>query len=142
VIVPDINLLLYAHVSGFAEHGEACRWWEGLLNGRSQVGLASPVLFGFVRLCTNHRILDRPMPVDRALALVERWLDRSNVHFLLPGPRHLEIAFGLLRGLGTAGDLTTDVQIAAFAIEHQGEVHSNDADFKRFPQLRWTNPLV
>ena len=142
MIVPDINLLLYAHVSGFAEHGEARRWWEGLLNGRTQVGLASPVLFGFIRLCTNRRILDHPMPVDRALGLVETWLGRPRVQFMLPGPQHLDIAFGLLRNLGAAGDLTTDVQLAALAIEHQAEVHSNDADFGRFPQLRWTNPLA
>jgi predicted nucleic acid-binding protein len=32
-------------------------------------------------------------------------------------------------------------QLAALAIEHQGELHSNDADFGRFPQLRWVNPL-
>jgi uncharacterized protein len=142
VIVPDINLLLYAHISGFAEHGDARHWWEALLNSHTQVGLASPVLFGFIRLCTNHRILDRPMPVDQALGLVEKWLSRPNVQFLLPGPRHLEIAFGLLRSLGTAGDLTTDIQIAALAIEYQAELHSNDADFKRFTQVRWTNPLA
>jgi toxin-antitoxin system PIN domain toxin len=142
VIVPDVNLLLYAHVSGFAEHGAARRWWEGLLNSRSQVGLAFPVLFGFIRLCTNRRILDRPMPVDRALGMVEKWLSIPSVQYLLPGPRHLEIAFGLLRSLGAAGDLTTDVQLAALAIEHQAELHSNDADFERFPQLRWTNPLA
>jgi hypothetical protein len=53
----------------------------------------------------------------------------------------LEIAFGLLRGLGAASNLTTDAQLAALAIEHQAEVHSNDADFARFPQLRWFNPL-
>jgi uncharacterized protein len=142
VIVPDINLLLYAHVSGFAEHGDARRWWEGLLNSRTQVGIASPVLFGFIRLCTNHRILDRPMPIDRVLGGVEKWLSRPTVQMVLPGPRHLAIAFGLLRSLGAAGDLTTDVQLAALAIEHQAEVHSNDVDFGRFPQLRWTNPLA
>jgi toxin-antitoxin system PIN domain toxin len=76
VIVPDINLLLYAHVSGFAEHGKARRWWEDLLNSGTAVGLAAPVLFGFVRLATNRRILDRPMPVEGALALVEKWLGR------------------------------------------------------------------
>ena len=142
MIVPDINLLLYAHVSGFAEHAQARRWWEELLNGRTQVGLTSPVLFGFIRLGTNHRILDRPMAVDRALGLVETWLGRPNVQFLLPGPRHLEIAFNLLRGLGTAGNLTTDIQVAALAIEHQAELHSNDSDFERFPELRWINPLA
>lgn len=60
---------------------------------------------------------------------------------LTPGPRHLEVAFRLLRSIGTAGNLTTDAQIAAFAIENQAEVHSNDADFGRFEGLRWANPL-
>jgi predicted nucleic acid-binding protein len=60
---------------------------------------------------------------------------------LPPGPRHLEIAFRLLKQLGTAGNLTTDVQLAALAIEYQAEVHTNDLDFGRFPQLRWVNPL-
>jgi len=27
------------------------------------------------------------------------------------------------------------------AIETQAELHSNDADFSRFPGLRWVNPL-
>lgn len=31
--------------------------------------------------------------------------------------------------------------VAALAMEHQAEVHSNDADFGRFPGLRWRNPL-
>jgi predicted nucleic acid-binding protein len=39
------------------------------------------------------------------------------------------------------GNLTTDTHLAALAIEHQGELHSNDADFGRFPGLRWRNPL-
>jgi len=54
----------------------------------------------------------------------------------------LEISFRLLRDLGTAENLTTDVQLAALAIEYQGELHSNDVDFGRFSQLRWINPLA
>ena len=67
---------------------------------------------------------------------------RPCVRFLAPGPRHLEIAFRLLRHLGTAANLTTDAQLAALAIEHQAELHSSDADFGRFPELRWRNPLA
>lgn len=142
MIVPDVNLLLYAHVTAFPEHARARRWWEGLMNGRREVGVAAPALFGFIRLASNPRVLDRPLPVDEALARVEEWLDRPHVHFVQPGPRHLEIAFGLLRHVGAAANLTTDAQLAAIAIEQQGEVHSNDADFGRFPQLRWLNPLA
>lgn len=40
-----------------------------------------------------------------------------------------------------AGHLTTDAHLAALAIEHQGELHSNDSDFGRFPGLRWRDPL-
>lgn len=142
MIVPDVNLLLYAHVTAFSEHNAARRWWEDLMNGRRVVGVAAPALFGFVRLASNPRVLDRPLPVAEALAHVEEWLARPHVHFVQPGPRHLEIAFGLLRQAGAAANLTTDAQLAAVAIEHQGEVHSNDGDFGRFPQLRWVNPIA
>jgi predicted nucleic acid-binding protein len=53
----------------------------------------------------------------------------------------LELAFGLLKNLGTGGNLTTDVQIAAHALEHNGEVYSNDQDFGRLDGVRWVNPL-
>ena len=141
MIIPDVNLLLYAHVAGFAEHPRARRWWEDLMNGDKEVGLGAPALFGFVRLATSPQVFDRPLGVEEALGLADAWLSRPHVHFALPGPRHLELVSGLLRQLGTAGRLTTDAQLAALAIEHQGEVHSNDGDFGRFPRLRWVNPL-
>ena len=141
MIIPDVNLLVYAHVSGLPEHAKARRWWEHLMNAPTPVGLAAPALYGFVRVATHPHIFDHPMTVDYAVAQVEKWLSRRQVSFLVPGPRHLEIAFRLLRGLGVAGNLTTDAQLAALAIEHQAELHSNDANFARFPQLRWINPL-
>ena len=36
----------------------------------------------------------------------------------------------------------TDVHLAARAIEHQAELHSNDSDFARFSGLRWRNPVA
>jgi toxin-antitoxin system PIN domain toxin len=142
LILPDVNVLVYAHVAAFPEHDRARRWWEAVLNGNRAVGLAGPALFGFIRIATNARVLDPPMTVAAAIGTVEGWLERTHVHLLHPGPRHLEIAFGLLREAGTAANLTTDAQLAALAIESQGEVHSNDVDFARFPQLRWVNPIA
>lgn len=111
------------------------------MNGATEVGLAGVALFGFIRIGTNPKAFDRPMSVGQALGLVEAWLARPNVRFLLPGARHIEIAFRLLHTLGAAANLTTDAQLAALAIEYQAELHSNDTDFARFPQLRWINPL-
>lgn len=142
MIVPDINLLLYAFIDSFPEHQGARGWWEACLNGKQEIGIPAPVLFGFIRIATNRRVFDPPIPTSQSLQIVEGWLARPNVRLLQPGPRHLQIAFDLLRDLGTAANLTTDVQIASLAIEYQGEVHSADTDFARFPQLRWRNPLT
>jgi predicted nucleic acid-binding protein len=87
-------------------------------------------------------VLVDPLPIEDAIGRVQRWLERPHVVFLLPGSRHLETAFRLLRSLGTGGNLTTDVQIAAHAAEHNGEVFSNDGDFGRFEGIRWVNPLA
>jgi hypothetical protein len=141
LIVPDVNLLLYAEIDAFPHHAAARRWWEEALNGEKQVGIAPVCMFGFIRIATNRRVLTEPLPVDDAIDRVRAWLERPQAIFLIPGSGHLETAFRLLRSLGTGGNLTTDVQIAAHAAEYNGEVFSNDADFGRFDGVRWVNPL-
>ncbi len=141
MIVPDINLLLYAAFSIFPAHERARAWWEASLANAVEIGIPGPVVFGFIRISTNPRAFQHPNTTEASLALVEAWLAHRTVRVLTPGPRHLEIAFGLLRDLGTAGNLTTDVQLAALAIEYQAELHSADHDFARFPGLRWRNPV-
>jgi toxin-antitoxin system PIN domain toxin len=141
MLIPDINLLLYAVFDGLPEHAAAHAWLSERLNSDEELGLPLPVLFGFIRLSTQRRVFARPLTLERALGYMEAWLGRPNVVPLLPGPRHLEIAFSLFRELGAARDLTTDVQLAALAIEHQAELCSNDTDFGRFSGLRWVNPL-
>lgn len=112
------------------------------MNSTVEVGLTGPAVFGFLRISTNPRVLRSPLSIEEATGQVTDWLAQPNVEFLPPGPRHLEIAFKLLHDVGTAGNLTTDAQLAAFAIEHNGELCSNDTHFGRFPGLRWTNPLA
>jgi uncharacterized protein len=116
-------------------------WREETLNGGGEVGLTSPAVFGFLRIATNPRVLTNPMPVATATGHVRRWLDQPNVRLLVPGSRHLDLAFEMLADIGTAGNLTTDVQLAAFALEQEAELSSNDSGFGRFKDLRWVNPL-
>jgi len=142
LIVPDVNLLLHAEIDVHPQHGTARKWWEDALSDTRTVGLAPVCIFGFVRIATNRRVFTDPLSVGDAVGRVEAWLARSNVTVLVPGSRHLEISFRLLRELGAAANLTTDVQIAAHAIEQNGEVFSNDSDFARFGGLRWVNPLA
>ena len=53
MIVPDLNLLIYAHNEHAPHHEPAKRWWEGLVNGTERVGVPWAVSIGFVRLMTN-----------------------------------------------------------------------------------------
>jgi toxin-antitoxin system PIN domain toxin len=142
VIIPDINLLLYATITGFPQHERSRSWLEDVLNGTVLLGLTAPTLFGYLRVATSGRVLASAMSVDEAIGRVRQWLAQPNTRFIVPGPAHLDIAFGLLEGIGTGTNMTTDVQLAAHAIEQDAELHSNDADFGRFPGLRWVDPLT
>lgn len=142
MIVPDINLLVFAYNEAAPRHRAARAWWEGLMTGREPVGLPWAVVLGFIRVSTHPAVLEAPLPPAAALARVRRWFEREHVLTLDPGPRHLQILTTLFEATGVAGSLTTDTHLAAVAIEHQAELHSGDADFGRFPGLRWRNPLA
>ena len=82
MIVPDVNLLLYAEIDAFPQHQAARRWWENVMNGERQVGIAAVCLFGFIRLATNRRVLTDPLSVEDAIERVQRWLQQAHVVFL------------------------------------------------------------
>lgn len=141
MIIPDVNLLLYAHLRGFPAHGAAKKWLESALSSDEDVGFVAPSIFGFIRVATHRKIIQPPMSVEHAMTCAREMLAARRACFLAPGPRHLEIAFDLLGAIGAASNLTTDVQLAAYAIESRGVVYSNDSDFGRIPGVRWVTPL-
>ena len=139
--IVDLNLLLYAVNRDSAKHHRAKAWLEEVLSGDELVALPWVVVLGFLRLTTNSRILPRPMESGDAIRIVDSWLSRPNVEVLNPGPEHWRILRQLLEETGTAANLTTDTHLAALAIEAGAQLCSSDADFARFPHLRWENPL-
>lgn len=142
MIVPDLNLLIYASDGRAVRHADAHAWWAECLNGRERVGLAWSVVLGYLRIVTSPRIMERPLAIGEAQADVEFWLARRNVVMVEPTSRHLEIVAGLLEPIGVGGNLVPDAHLAALAVEHGGEVHSADGDFARFSGVRCRNPLA
>jgi uncharacterized protein len=138
----DLNLLLYAIDEEAPAHEAARAWLEEVLSGTEEVGLAWAVLLGFVRLATNPAVFEAPLGVDDALDIVAGWLEQPVTTLVQPSERHVQSLRDLLAPLGTAGNLTADAQLAALAIEHGAELCSRDADFSRFPGLRWRDPLA
>jgi len=141
VIIPDVNLLVYAYDSLSRFHAKASEWWAACLSGNQYVGISWAVALKFVRVWTNPRVFANPMTVDQAASHVESWLARPLVQVLNPGPRHAELVFRFLRAAGEGGNLTTDAHLAALAMESRGIVYTADTDFLRFAGVKWVNPL-
>ena len=141
MIVPDINVLLYAYDADSPSHTKAATWWRQCLSGTEPVGLAQVVVSGFVRVGTSARVFRRPMTPGEAAKHVRTWLAQPVVQVLDSGPRQVEHVLDLLERIGTAGNLVTDAQIAAIALEHNAVVQTSDSDFVRFPGVRWFNPI-
>jgi len=142
MIVPDINLLLYAYDSASPFHTKAAAWWRSCLSGTEPVGLAQVVVFGFVRIGTNARVFRNPFTPAEAAQHVRSWQAQPDVQILEPRSDHVAQVLKLLETLGTAGNLVTDGQLAALAIEHGAVLHTADSDFLRFRGLRWFNPIT
>lgn len=142
MILVDANLLIYACVSGFAQHRRARQWLENALHQGPNVGLPWPSLLAFVRLVSNPRLFSQPQSSIAAWRQVEEWLDVSNVWIPLPGERHREIMRGLLRVAGIQSNVVPDAHLAALAIEHGLILCSTDSGFGRFRDLHWENPIT
>ncbi len=139
--LPDANLLLHAVDETSARHGAARAWVEATLSGTETVALAWAVLLAFVRVSTRSAVFEVPLEADEALDYVDGWLDQPCVTVVHPTDRHSAVLRELLGPLGIAGNLTSDAHLAALAIEHGALLCSADADFSRFPGLRWSDPL-
>jgi uncharacterized protein len=142
VILVDANLLLYAEDGRAPQHKRSREWWDQQLSGAGPVCLCWEVISAFIRIGTNPRIYERPLALDEAVARVQSWLDQPCVRVIQPTERHWVVYQDMLKGGQAAANLVPDAHLAALAIEHGCVLHSTDADFARFPRLKWKNPIV
>jgi uncharacterized protein len=142
MILPDANLLLYAYDQSSPFHPKAAAWFENIMSRPGPVILLPAVVFGFVRISTHPRIFMNPLSVAEASAHVRSWLCRKQVRVHDMLLEDVNAALSLLESAGTAGNLTTDAQIAAVALRLDAEVHTADLDFGRFAGVCFSNPLV
>lgn len=141
MILVDANLLLYAKLPTFRQHEAARQWLDDQFNGAAPVGLPWPSLLAFVRVATNPRIFQRPMPTKQAWHQVEQWLEQRTVRVPRETERHPQVLGQLLMGSGIKAKLVMDAHLAALAIQHGLILCSTDGDFARFKGLRWMDPL-
>lgn len=142
MLLPDVNVLVYAHrKDSISDHTRYAHWLSQLATGPEPFAVSVLALSGLVRVVTNTRVFARPSTLDEVFAFIEQLVERPTARIIGPGPDHLVIFERLCRAAGATGKLVADAQHAAVAIEHGCTIVSTDADFARFPDLRWRHPL-
>lgn len=141
MILVDANILLYAQDSLSPRHAAARAWWDEQLSGTTPVALCWPVLTAFLRIGTNARLHRQPLTLKDAAERVQSWMDQPCVSLVQPTDQHWPIFQKLLKAGHATGNLVSDAHLAALAVEHNALLCSTDADFARFPGLKWTDPL-
>jgi len=141
VILPDVNVLLYAFRMDSADHSLYRAWLEKVVNGDGAFGMSPDVLAGMIRVATHPRIYGRPSQLADVLAFGAAILDQPNCQLIQPGDRHWSIFTGLCRQSNATGNLVPDAWLAALAIESGCEWITTDRDFERFEGLRWRTPF-
>jgi hypothetical protein len=137
----DANLLLYAVHKRAPQHQSATTWLTEQLNGPKRVGLPWQSLAAFLRISTHPRAFEHPLAPATAWECVTGWLSAPTAWIPQPGPEYARILGKLVAAYEISGNLVTDAQLAALAIEHGVPVCSSDTDFARFRELRWIDPL-
>jgi uncharacterized protein len=141
MLLPDVNVLVYAFRADVPNHEHYHAWMEALVNGDEAFAVADLVLSGFLRVVTHRRVFQVPTSLDRAIDYVEDLRSRPQCVVIAPGPRHWEIFARLCRVAGAGGNLVPDAYLAALAMESGSEWITTDRDYGRFPGLRWRHPL-
>lgn len=142
MLMPDVNVLIYAHrTESSRDHDKYASWLQEIATGEEPFALSTLVLVGFARIVTNPRAFKPATSLETTLAFVDELTSRPNARVVSPGPNHLRLWQNLCMVSGVTGPLIADAQHAAVAIEHGCTFVTTDADFSRFPGLRWQHPF-
>lgn len=140
MILPDVNVLVYAFREDMPQHAVCRNWLDGILNGDARFGLSPLALSAAVRITTDRRIFAAPSGLEEAFGFCDNLLGQPNCQVVEPGERHWDIFRRLCLETNTSGRRTTDAWFAALAMEWGCEWITLDRDFARFPRLRWARP--
>jgi toxin-antitoxin system PIN domain toxin len=141
MILPDVNVLIYAFREDAPGHHRYRRWLERQLSEPEAFGLSELVLSSVIRVLTHPRVFSPATPIESALAYTAALRSQPNCVIVHPGERHWDIFADLCAGANAKGNLVADAYHAALAMEHGCEWITTDRDYSRFPRLRWRHPL-
>ena len=140
MILPDVNVLIYALRSDMPQHFACRSWLDAVISGQSRFGMSRMVLSAVVRITTNARVFREPSGAEEAFGYCEDLMAQPHCQIVEPGERHWLIFKRLCVETQTSGARVTDAWLAALAIEGGYEWVTLDRDYARFPGLKWRMP--
>jgi toxin-antitoxin system PIN domain toxin len=141
LILPDVNVLIYAFRADSAEHNRYRGWLEEIVNGPAAYGVSLQVLGSVARICTHTRIYARPSTLAEVFEFCSQLMAQPNATLVAPGDRHWPVFESLCRQSKATGNLVQDAWNAALAIEWGCEWITTDHDYARFAGLKWRAPF-
>ena len=140
MILPDVNVLIYAFRQDVPQHSTCKTWLQRAVDGDTSFGISPLALGAVVRVTTNPRSYKEPSTHDEVFRYCDYLFDSPNCRIVEPGERHWEIFKRLCIETDTRGPRVTDAWFAALAIEWGCEWITLDRDYARFLGLRWRAP--
>lgn len=143
MILPDVNVLVYAFRREAERHDAYARWLATTVGGDEELGLVENVLTGFVRIVTNPRILADPAPTADALAFVAALHGARRARRICAAAatwEHLRLLASADRQV--RGNLVPDAWLAAIARSNGCRLATADRGFARFGGLDWFDPVA
>jgi toxin-antitoxin system PIN domain toxin len=142
MMLPDVNVLVYAFRSDVPEHAACRRWLDGVVLADARFGVSPLALAAVVRVTTNSRAYRTPSAAKDAFGFCDDILGQPHCQIVEPRERHWDIFKRLCIDTDTRGPLVTDAWYAALAIEWGCEWITLDRDYARFPGLKWQVPAA
>lgn len=141
MILPDVNVLVYAFKREAVDHDRYARWLSAT-RVRSELALVEAVLLGMVRIVTSPRIMADPAPTSAALGFVDVLRAAPRARPLTPTPATWERLNAIAkRDEQVRGPLVPDAWLAALALSHGCRLATADRGFARFEGLDWFVPV-
>lgn len=141
MILPDVNVLLYAFRRDSVDHAKFREWLEKVVNGASTYGMCPQVLSSLIRISTNPRVYVQPSTAEEAINFCNALMDQPQCQRIQPGPRHWGIFERLCIETPVSGNLVADAWFAAIVIESGSEWVTTDGDYSRFRELNHRRPF-
>ena len=139
--VVDANILIGAFRTDHLDHRLLKHLLEGRLKQPSSITFPHLVEVAFLRIVSHPKIYRHPSTFNEAHSFLEAIRDSEAFEEppVLPGFRNTLAE--LSTKLRLVGNDLNDAYLAAIAIESGYRLVSADEGFRRFPGLKWINPL-